>query len=136
MNEGTYTLTVTVPRGLDDTEKRVRDALSEEGFGILTEIDVQATLKEKIGEDIGGYRILGACNPPLAHQAIGVDPDIGALLPCNVVLRENGSGTDVVAADPAAMLRLADADGLDELAADVRARIERAIRSLDQEASA
>jgi len=126
---GDYTLTTTVPTDLATTREAVIAALGEEGFGILTEIDVQATMREKLGEDIGGYTILGACNPPMARRAIEVDPDVGALLPCNVVLREAADGTDVVAADPVAMLRIAD-DGLAELADEVRERIERALRGL------
>ena len=126
---GDYTLTTTVPTDLATTREAVIAALGEEGFGILAEIDVQATMREKLGEDIGGYTILGACNPPMARRAIEVDPDVGALLPCNVVLREAADGTDVVAADPVAMLRIAD-DGLAELADEVRERIERALRGL------
>lgn len=125
-----YTLTVTVDADAPTTDARVREALAAEGFGILSEIDVRAKLVEKVGDDIGTYTILGACNPPLAHKAIGADPDIGALLPCNVVLRANpGGGTDVVAVDPHAMLALAG-DDLGELADDVRGRLERALQSL------
>ncbi len=126
---GDYTLTTTVPTDLATTREAVIAALGEEGFGILTEIDVQATMREKLGEDIGGYTILGACNPPMARRAIEVDPDVGALLPCNVVLREAADGTDVVAADPVAMLRIAH-EGLADLADEVRERIERALRGL------
>lgn len=122
-----YTMTIHVSTDPDETTARVREALSEEGFGILSEIDVQAALKEKIGEDVGHYLILGACNPPLAHRAITEDPDIGALLPCNVVIRGNvEGGTDVVAADPAAMMEVAG-PGLSDVASEARTRIRRAL---------
>ncbi len=125
-----YTLTVTLDAPPDEAEERVRAALAEQGFGVLTEIDVEATLREKIGEEVGPYRILGACNPPLAHRGITTDADVGALLPCNVVLREAADGgTDVVAADPLAMLAVAG-DPLVELATEARERIEAALASL------
>ena len=88
--------------GIDDAELRVRDALAEHGFGILTEIDVKATMKKKIDADIEPYRILGACNPQMAHKAIGIEPRVGAMLPCNVILREVDNGTEVSAIDPVA----------------------------------
>lgn len=126
----TYTMTVTVDAPLDETDGRVRAALQEEGFGILSEIDVRSTLRDKLGEDIGGYRILGACNPPLARQAIAADPDVGALLPCNVLLRENpAGGTDVAAADPQAMLGLGP-EGLGDVADEARERLQRALDRL------
>jgi uncharacterized protein (DUF302 family) len=125
-----YTMTVTVDADPAEAEQRVRDALSAEGFGILSEIDVQAKLREKLDEDIGPYKILGACNPPLAHDAIGLDADIGALLPCNVLLRANeDGGTDIVAADPEAMLALAG-DGLADIAADAKQRLRRALDAI------
>lgn len=131
MDADRYTMTVTLDAAVDDAERRVREALADEGFGILSEIDVQATLQGKLGEDVGPYRILGACNPPLARAAIAADPDIGALLPCNVLLRRNADGgTDVAAADPAAMLALAGRPGLDEIGAEARRGIERALRAL------
>lgn len=125
-----YTMTITLDADLADAEARVRSALQEQGFGILSEIDVQATLNEKLGEDIGGYKILGACNPPLARKAIDIDPDVGALLPCNVLLRANpAGGTDVAAADPLAMLALGP-DGLKDVADDARARLQAALNAL------
>lgn len=127
---GDYTMTTTLDAELPDAESRVREALAAEGFGILSEIDVQATLQDKLGEDVGGYKILGACNPPLARRAIDLDPDIGALLPCNVLLRANpAGGTDVVAADPHAMVELAG-QAVVPIADDARARIERALAAL------
>lgn len=125
-----YTMTVTIDAEPADAEQRVREALSAEGFGILSEIDVQAKLEEKLGQDIGPYKILGACSPPLAHQAIELDPDVGALLPCNVLLRANpDGGTDVAAADPEAMLALAG-DDLADIAADAKQRLRRALDSI------
>ncbi len=84
---------------IDDADMRVRHALSEKGFGVLTEIDVKATMKKKIDVDMDAYRILGACNPNMAHQAIGLEPRIGAMLPCNVILRQVEGGTEVSAID-------------------------------------
>lgn len=131
MQTTAYTFQTHLPDEPHDVEPRVRDALAAEGFGILSEIDVQATLRNKLGEDIGAYTILGACNPPLARQAIAADRDIGALLPCNVVVRAGANGgTDVLAADPDAMLELSAAGGLAEVAADAKRRLERALASL------
>lgn len=125
-----YTMTVTLDGDPADTEAQVRDALQAQGFGILSEIDVRAALKDKLGEDVGAYTILGACNPPMAKQAIDTDPDVGALLPCNVVVRANpAGGTDVVAADPVAMLSLG-ADGLGGVAEDARQRLQAALDAL------
>lgn len=127
-----YTITVTLDIAPADAEEKVRAALAEQGFGILSEIDVQSALKDKLGEDVGPYKILGACNPPLARQAIDADPDIGALLPCNVLLRGNADGgTDVVAADPLAMLQMAG-DALSDVGSDARERLERALEGLTQ----
>lgn len=128
-----YTITVTTTSPPEEAEQAVRAALSEEGFGILSEIDVRAKLQEKLDEDIGPYRILGACNPPLAHRGIGLDRDLGALLPCNVVIRgRDDGGTDIVAADPEVMLGVADNPALEELACDAKERIERALSSVAQ----
>src|SRR5688500_18385608 len=99
-----YTLNGTTSLPFADAVTRVRGALKEEGFGVLTEIDVQATLREKLGEEVEPYLILGACNPPYAHRALGLEPELGTLLPCNVVVYERGGETHVSAADPAAML--------------------------------
>ena len=99
------------------------EALAEQGFGVLTEINVAATLKKKLDVDIDPYLILGACNPPFAHQALTAEPSIGALLPCNVVLRSTGDEVTVEFMDPAAVLTLVDREGVAEIAAEVRARL-------------
>ncbi len=108
----------------------VEAALKAEGFGVLTEIDVQATLRTKLGVELQPYLILGACNPPLAHRAIVADPAVGALLPCNVVLRADGTGTVVEAMDPLAALGLLPTADLRAIGEEARARLERAIESL------
>lgn len=115
---------------LAEAEARVREALAAEGFGVLTEIDVEATLQTKLGVDVGPYKILGACNPPLAHRAIGVDREVGLMLPCNVLLRADvDGGTEVLAADPSAMVTLFG-DALTEVAADAREKLARAMAAL------
>ncbi len=109
----------------------VETALRAEGFGILTEIDVQATMKAKLGIDRPPYLILGACNPPLANRAIEADPAVGALLPCNVVLREEGPDTIVEAMDPMAALGIVDSATILPIAEEATARLRRAIASLE-----
>lgn len=101
----------------------VREALSGQGFGVLTEIDVQATLREKLGAEMDPYLILGACNPPLAQRAIGAEPEIGVLLPCNVVVRVDGEVVVVDAMDPVAVMSVVETPGVDEIAAEVRERL-------------
>ena len=121
-----YGFSIQAKGGFDDVVQRVTEALKTEGFGVLTDIDVQATMKTKLGIDGKPYRILGACNPPLAHRAISADPDIGLLLPCNVVVREDAEGRIVVGfMDPIAVLKRTDNPGITEIARDVRARLER-----------
>ncbi|MCA1790429.1 MAG: DUF302 domain-containing protein [Thioalkalivibrio sp.] len=116
------TLKTTVPEAID----RVKDALATEGFGVLSEIDVAGTLKKKLDLDRRPYHILGACNPKLASQALEADPDIGLLLPCNVVVREEDNGDITVGfMDPVAVMGLVDKDGVEQLANDVRGRLER-----------
>jgi len=116
------TLKTTVPEAI----ARVTEALKTEGFGVLTEIDVAGTLKKKLDIDRRPYHILGACNPKLAAQALDADPDIGLLLPCNVVVREEEDGKVTVGfMDPAAVLGLVEKEGVEALANDVRSRLER-----------
>ncbi|MDF0596877.1 DUF302 domain-containing protein [Psychromarinibacter halotolerans] len=105
---------------IDDTDARVRAALSDAGFGVLTEIDVKETMKKKIGAEMDGYRVLGACNPKMAHQAIRVEPRVGAVLPCNVTLRETHGGTEISAIDPVASMTAIDNDDLHTVAGQVR----------------
>jgi uncharacterized protein (DUF302 family) len=111
--------------------QRVTEALSKEGFGVLTEIDVSATMKKKLNLDLPPYKILGACNPHLASQAIAAEPEIGALLPCNVVVRQDAAGsTRVEFMDPDAVLTLVDRPEVSSLAAQVRSKLERVMASL------
>ncbi|WP_198358372.1 DUF302 domain-containing protein [Streptomyces fildesensis] len=128
-----YSRTVHVDGDFDETVTAVRQALAEQGFGILTEIDVQATLKEKLGHDMENYLILGACNPPLAHQAIEADRSIGLLLPCNVVVRSDGERIAVQALDPATMVTLTGQDALKPVAEDATRRLEAALSTLTQQ---
>jgi uncharacterized protein (DUF302 family) len=122
-----YTIAGTTPLPFAEAVVRVREELAEEGFGVLTEIDVQATLREKLGEEVDPYVILGACNPTYAHRALGLEPDLGALLPCNVVVYELDGETRVSAVDPVAMLSIVDNPELDAIAGEVRAKVERAV---------
>lgn len=121
-----YGFSITLSGGFDEVVNRVTDALKVEGFGVLSEIDVQATLKAKLGVKKPPYKILGACNPSLANKALEADPDIGLLLPCNVVVREDSEGSLTVAfMDPEAVLKLVDRAEIAALAVEVRARLER-----------
>ena len=121
-----YGFHATVSGSFDEVIQKVTEALKTEGFGVLTEIDVKATLKKKIDVDRRPYTILGACNPVLANQAINAEPDIGLLLPCNVLVREEDDGSITVAfMDPAAVMSLVQRDDVEALATEVRGKLER-----------
>ncbi|MGD2113349.1 MAG: DUF302 domain-containing protein [Gammaproteobacteria bacterium] len=121
-----YGFSISLDDSFESVISRVTAALKEQGFGVLSQIDVRATLKAKLDVDRLPYTILGACNPPLAHQALETDPDIGLLLPCNVVVREEADGAVTVAfMDPEAVLRLVDKPGIEALATEVRGRLEQ-----------
>ena len=114
--------------------QRVTDALKVEGFGVLTEIDVKATLKKKIDVDFRPYKILGACNPPLAHKALTADAQVGLLLPCNVVVSQEDDGViQVSIIDPISMLGIVSTPGVEPVAIEARARLERVAKSLENE---
>ena len=120
-----------VELSFDDAIDKVTDVLKDEGFGVLSDIDVAAKMKEKLDEDMPRYRILGACNPALAFQAISAVEDIGLLLPCNVLVREDNSGkVHVDFMDPSSVLSLVDHPGVTPLAAEVKAKLERACEAL------
>lgn len=126
-------LSTTLHTGFDEAVEMTRTALSEQGFGVLTEIDMQATLKAKLGADMEEYLILGACNPPLAHRAVGVDRRIGLLLPCNVVVRRDPTADDTVvveAMNPDIMVEVTGEPGLDPVAAEAAKKLRAAIDSL------
>ncbi|MEU9047722.1 MULTISPECIES: DUF302 domain-containing protein [unclassified Kitasatospora] len=125
-----YGIPVTLDLPFGEAVERVRAALAEQGFGILTEIDVRATLRAKLGEEIEDYLILGACNPPLAHRALGVDRRIGLLLPCNVVVRSADGHTVVEAMDPQLMVRVAEQPALQAVADEAASRLRAALDAL------
>lgn len=127
-----YGLKKTLPLAVDRADARVREELKKEGFGILTEIDVKDTLKEKLDVDFRPYRILGACNPSLAHQALQKETDIGLLLPCNVVVYRGDTDDESVVAvlDPEAQLAVAGRTDVEPLAREVRQRMERVLEAL------
>ena len=126
-----YTFGKPVGMRFEDALERVTAELAKEGFGVLTEIDVAATLKKKLGKDMRPYKILGACNPQFAHRALEAEPQIGALLPCNVVVREDPSGKIIVEMmDPQAVMQLVDRPEVGKIAAEVRTRLERVLAAM------
>ena len=132
----TLALSTTLHTSFADAVERTRQALAEQGFGVLTEIDMKATLKAKLGEDMEDYLILGACNPPLAHRAVTVNRQIGLLLPCNVVVRTDPADPGVVLIDamnPQVMVQVADQPGLGAVADDATAALQAAIDSLSRD---
>jgi uncharacterized protein (DUF302 family) len=130
-----FTISTTMSRPYPEAVEAVRAALEGVGFGILTEIDLKATLKQKLDVDVQPQVILGACRPPLAYQAIQVEPSIATVLPCNVVVRSVGETTTVVEAlDPAAMVQLGGGTALETVAADAKQRLQAALAALTEEA--
>ena len=125
-----YTIATTVALPYDEAVQKTRDALKEEGFGILTEIDVKKTMKEKLDVDFRRYVILGACNPPLAHKAFEVELDIGALLPCNVIVYEEGQGCVVAAQDPEKLLSFVGNPALEPVGTEVAAKMRKVIEAV------
>ena len=125
-----YSLSGTTSLSFADAVARVRETLQEEGFGVLTEIDVQATLRQKLGEETEPYLILGACNPPYAHRALSLEPELGTLLPCNVVVYVRDGETHVSAASPVALLGLVGNPALTPVADEIEARVGRAVAAV------
>ena len=126
----TIALSTALHTSFDDAVERTREALAQQGFGVLTEIDMKATLKAKLGQDMEDYLILGACNPPLAHRAVNVDRQIGLLLPCNVVVRADPTDENTVIVDamnPQLLVEVTGEPRLEEIAAEVAARLQAAI---------
>ncbi len=124
------TFTASPAGSFDEVVGRTRAALADEGFGVLSEIDISGTLRAKIGAELDEYLILGACNPPLAHRAIQADPTIGALLPCNVVVRQTAGGVVVDFMDPGVALDLVDDPNIHEVGIEARERLQRVAASL------
>jgi uncharacterized protein (DUF302 family) len=126
-----YYLAKTLHIAFDEAVARTMEALKKEGFGVLTEIDVKETLHKKLGVDFPNYRILGACNPAMAYEAIKLENKVGTMLPCNVVVRDAGNGqTEVAAIDPVASMQAIDNPELKRIAAQVRAQLEKVIAAL------
>lgn len=126
-----YTINQTISgASIDDVDARTREALASQGFGVLTEIDVKATMKTKLDVEMPAYRILGACNPQMAHQAIGIEPRVGAMLPCNVILREVEGGVEVSAIDPVASMQAIENAELTAVAGEVRDLLAKAVEAI------
>jgi uncharacterized protein (DUF302 family) len=127
-----YGFGTTLQKPYQEVIPRVKEALKAEGFGVLTEIDVRQTLREKLGVEMEPYLILGACNPILARRALGIEPEIGLLLPCNVVVRVVEEGSRVEIADPQAMLGIVGNEHLDAIAAEAKEHLQRALSTLER----
>jgi uncharacterized protein (DUF302 family) len=125
-----YHFTTVVDLGFDEAIERVTEELKNEGFGILTEIDVRATLKKKLDVDFRNYRILGACNPPAAYRALQAEPMIGTMLPCNVIVQERDGHVEISAVDPVASMAAIHNDALGEVATEVREKLRRVIERI------
>ena len=125
-----YAFGKTIDTGFDQAIDKVTQALAKEGFGILSDIDVAGTLKKKLSLDMPAYRILGACNPQFAHRALTAEPEIGALLPCNVVVRKDGAKTRVDIMDPFAVMQLVGKPEVATIATEVRGRLERVLAAV------
>lgn len=133
MSQTTYGFGVSVDLPYDEAIERTKAALKEEGFGVLTEIDVRKTLKEKIDADFEPYIILGACNPKLAHRALLAEHEIGLLLPCNVIVHDDGDGRSKVSVmDPNAAMGLVEGDAVAAVAAEAREKLQRALERLQK----
>ncbi len=127
----TYTIDRTFAGAtIDEIDARTREALAGQGFGVLTEINVKSTLKARIDVDVPGYLILGACNPKMAHEAMGLEPRVGAMLPCNVIVREIEGGVEVSAIDPVASMQAIDNDELKKVAGQVRDMLAVAVAAI------
>lgn len=126
-----YYFNTTLDTSFDEAIDKVTEELKKEGFGILTEIDVKATLKKKLDIDFRPYRILGACNPPFAHKALEAEDKIGTMLPCNVIVQETAQGgIEVAAVDPVASMGAVDNSGLEPIAQEIREKLKRVIAAL------
>jgi uncharacterized protein (DUF302 family) len=129
--EMTYTINrMIADAGIDDVDSRAREALANHGFGVLTEIDVKATMKKKLDVEMPAYRILGACNPKMAHQAIGIEPRVGAMLPCKVIIRDVEGGVEVSAIDPVASMQAIENADLTAVAGQVRDLLAKAVDAI------
>ncbi len=131
MKQTRYGMVVTSNRSMEDAEAAIRESLASEGFGILTEIDVAATLKEKLGVERTPYKILGACNPPLANRGLEVEEDLGLLLPCNVVVYVKGDETVIAALEPQLMADISNNPELQDVASEARGRLQKALERLE-----
>jgi uncharacterized protein (DUF302 family) len=131
MEKRRYGLFVRTALAYEEALAATKAALKEQGFGVLTEIDVAATLKEKLGADFRKYDIIGACNPPLAHRALGAETDIGLLLPCNVIVYEDEGGSVIGALDPREMMAMTGNEALAPVAEEARSRLEKALAAVE-----